>query len=68
MLYNYTDFARTFAEKAANPIVENDSTDVSVLSNGAIPVVSVTVVDVDEMMKKAMQEAKKDHNAAVRVA
>ena len=47
--------------------MENDSTDMSVLPNGAIPVVSVTVAGVDEMMKKGMQDAKKDHNAAVRV-
>ena len=59
----------------ANPTVEDASTDMSFLSIGAAPVVNVTVSGVDEVMKKAMEDAqatmkaaKKDHNTAVSVA
>ena len=51
----------TVAQKMANP--PDACTYVPVLSNGANPVLNVTVSGVDEVMR----EAKKDHSAAVRV-
>lgn len=41
-------------------------TDVPVLSSGADRVLNVTVSGLDEVIKKVMQEARKDHSAAVR--
>ena len=69
-------FAETLAERMANPTEEDASKDAPVLlrDDGA-PVVKVTVSGVDEVMKKAvedareaMKEAKRDHSKAVRVA
>ena len=64
-----------YAERLANPKAEDASTDMSLFSNEACPVVNVTVSGVDEVMKKAMEDAqaamkaaKKDNNTAVRVA
>ena len=69
------DYAKTLAERLANPKVEDASTDMSFLSNETGPVVNVTVSGVDEVMKKAMEDAQaamkkatEDHKTAVRVA
>ena len=69
------DYAETLAERLANPKAEDARTDMSFLSNEARPVVNVTVSGVDEVMKKAMEDAQaamkkatEDHNTAVRVA
>ena len=60
----------------ANPTEEDASKDAPVLlHDGGGPVVNVTVSGVDEVIKKAMEdakeamkEAKRDHSQAVRVA
>ena len=69
------DYAETLAERLANPTVEGASTEMSFFSNEAAPVVNVTVSGMDEVMKKAMEDAQaamkkatEDHNTAVRVA
>ena len=70
-----TDFKKTLEERMANPTEEDASKDAPVLlhDDGA-PVVNVTVSGVDEVMKKAvedareaMKEARRDHSKAVRV-
>ena len=71
----HTDFKKTLEERMANPTEEDVSKDAPVLlhDDGA-PVVKVTVSGVDEVMKKAMEdaqvamkEARRGHSKAVRV-
>ena len=71
----HTDFKMTLEERMTNPTEEAASKDAPDLlhDDGAL-VVNVTVSGVDEVMKKAMEdaqvamkEAKRDHSKAVRM-
>ena len=54
----HTDFKKTLAERMANPTEEDASNDAPVLlHDGGGPVVNVTVSGMDEVMKKAMEDA-----------
>ena len=54
----HTDFKKTLAERMANPTEEDASKDAPVLlHDDRAPVVKVTVSGVDEVMKKAMEDA-----------
>ena len=71
-----TDFEKTLKDGITHPTVEDDSEDVYKLSDERAPVVNVTanvtVSGVDEVMKKAMEdaqvamkEAQEGHKSAV---
>ena len=70
-----TDFKKTLEERMANPTEEDASKDAPVLlQDDGATVVKVTVPGVDEVMKKAMEdaqvamkEARRDHSKAVRM-
>ena len=63
-----TDFAEIQAERMANPTEEDASTSVAALLPDDTPVVNVTVSGVDEVMKKAMEDAQVATKEAIKEA